>query len=238
MSDHEVCDELLHMADFSDYQFLREPFQGWILNGYCVTLVADTSAEEFLQLVDAEIWPDRVRGYEEMNLAWPSTSDHYVGVADLPGRWTLIIETAAGHMGISEYVLGPVAAKMHDIVSIYGAEGSGRIEWWTDGILVAHMDVSYLEYDGAWSGADPRRFEDVWNAVVPDDLDDRVDSGWVFPQALFAAAENITGIHLSQEVLASSEFKLATVRAILPPAAGEYTRRLRDAGWDARALHP
>lgn len=50
--------------------------------------------------------------------------------------------------------------KRHDIVFIYGAEGSRRIEWWTDAILVAHIDVSYLEYDGVWSGADPRRFED------------------------------------------------------------------------------
>lgn len=84
----------------------------------------------------------------------------------------------------------------------------------------------------------PSPFRGLWNAVVADDPDDRVDSGWVFPQALFAAAENITGIHLNQEVLASSEFTLVTVRAILPPAAEEYTSRLRDAGWDARALHP
>lgn len=93
VTNREVCDELSCMADFSDYQILRQPFEGWILSGYCLIVVANTSADE---LLGAEVRPNRTHGYEEINVAWPSTMGRYIKVADLPGRWTLVIRAAMG----------------------------------------------------------------------------------------------------------------------------------------------
>lgn len=227
------------MADYRDYEFLRDPFEGWILNGYCITMVEGPTTDGFLELVGARIWPGTVIGYEQMNLAWPATSEHYIGVTTIDGGpWVLVIETAGGFMGIADNVMGPVAAAGHTIVSIYGGEGAGRISWWEHGVQVAHIEVNRPDYDGPWSGADPHRIKEVWESTAPEDIEERSDLGWVYPQALFAASETITGIPLTLDLLTQSEFTLATVPDTPPPVAGQYTGRLRDAGWDARAVHP
>ncbi|MDJ0396775.1 DUF6461 domain-containing protein [Rhodococcus sp. G-MC3] len=96
------------MADFRDYEFLTEsPIKWWILSNYCVTLVRDISSEELLKTIGAEIHAERLRGYEDVTAADlphtgvvdPHLGHHSFGVAELPDRWTLIIE--ADYMGVT-----------------------------------------------------------------------------------------------------------------------------------------
>ncbi|MGU3438447.1 DUF6461 domain-containing protein [Actinomycetes bacterium M1A6_2h] len=137
-------------------------------------------------------------------------------------------------MGQSADVIGKVAAE-HDVVSIYGAEGIYSFQMWVDGVLQVNINPNEAEYDSPWSGADPARFVPIWDDVSPGAVSS-AEKGLAFPQALFAAAETVTGVQVTEGVLMGADFVRGVVPRLPPPAGSEFVRRLRDAGWDARAL--
>lgn len=224
------------MVTYRDYEFLREDFEGWLLNGACITLLHGMQASELLTALGSTVPPSSVVGYEEMNLAWTGAEGFFVGVADLDSDWALVIETAAGYMGITAAVIGPVATN-HDVVSIYGTDGMMRIVWWEEAIEVVTFDPSDFELDTPWNGADPRRIVPIWDAVGPGETINDPDRGWLLIQAMFAVAESITGVRLDANTLNNSIFHLGLIPPIAPPDQDVYTRALRAADWNARALH-
>ncbi|MDJ0396734.1 DUF6461 domain-containing protein [Rhodococcus sp. G-MC3] len=131
--------------------------------------------------------------------------------------------------------MGPVAAG-HDIVSVYGAEGAYQFVMWIDGVLQSSINPKERDFDSTWGGNDPTRFDEVWAAVTPSATEDDPLQGFVVSQSLFAAMETITGVSLTEETLTETQFVLGTVARMIPATASAYSRRLRDAGWNARAL--
>ncbi|MFD9409708.1 DUF6461 domain-containing protein [Streptomyces sp. NPDC059989] len=205
-------------ATAADYGWIRSstsPFQYALEVGYTLTLVRGVSPAELFRIAGAEP-RDPCDGLDELikehselfygSEDWPESI--LTGAFTVPGtggQWTLALEFG-GELGMRESFMKALSSGTRAVShSSNGGKPMDFFHWYEDGVL-----RTTFEWAADRTGSTP----DDLNAVMRElglDPDGDPDPGTDTKAAVLALAERLTGVRLTADLLANSEYQSAEV---------------------------
>ncbi|MCF3131192.1 DUF6461 domain-containing protein [Streptomyces olivochromogenes] len=208
-------------ATAHDYAWIRSsPLLRYALEtGYTLTLVRGVAPTEVLRVMQAEpqgtcTGADALieRRDELLDPADYWDESFIAGAFTVPGEggdWTLVLHVGDGGMGMQPRFLEALSAGGRAVVhSSNGGKPMHFFHWYEDGVL-----RTTFEWPTARDGSTPDALNSVMREVGFQLADDEGEtSGRVDTKAaVFALAERLTGVRVTEELLRDAEYQLGHV---------------------------
>jgi hypothetical protein len=217
------------IATAADYVWFYEGFPG-LWQAYCFTLVEGLRPEEVVARLDARTedvvarfgdWMDNVpsrMSFDDLNSAaysgpgpYGTWDGHFFGAAGV-GGWCLIVEPN-GFMGSLPEIIKPFSADTRLVSHFSNVNAVKHFYWAEDGEIQLGFEPPFA---ADRYGSDPDGAVEAMRRAGLD-LECGVQSGRIFfPEdaatrdgAVFALAENLTGIQLTAQLLVESTYLCA-----------------------------
>lgn len=183
--------------------------------GYCLTLVRGVSPEEVLRVMDAEPVGECLgvtnllsRSLDLYDGGDPWDESFIAGAFTVPGEggdWTLILHFDGG-IGMRHRFLRVLSAGSRAVMhSSNGGKPIHLFYWYEDGDL-----RTWFEWPGSRDGSTPDDLLPLMREVGCN-LDDEFDDVFDEKAAVLALAERLTGVRVTEELLAEAEYRLGHV---------------------------
>ncbi|WP_246127234.1 DUF6461 domain-containing protein [Embleya hyalina] len=216
VADERLC--RMHSVTAADYGWIRSsPFLGLGMEvGYCLTLVCGVAPAEVLRVMEAEPlgvctgFHGLIKRQSELFAARTWDGSFLAGAFTVPGEsgdWTLVLHFDGG-VGMRAWFLEILSAGSRAVMhSSNGGKPIHLFDWYEDG-----EPRTTFERPGARTGSTPDDLlpimEEVWC-----DPDGRADLDVFDDKAnVFALAERLTGVRVTEELLSESAYLLGHVR--------------------------
>ncbi|MEU6895899.1 DUF6461 domain-containing protein [Streptomyces sp. NPDC046557] len=206
-------------ATAADYSWIRSPaspFAYGLEVGYTLTLVRGISPSELFRIVGAEPRDEECEGLGDLIFEQQEFLDEFeewpdaflTGAFTVPGKggeWTLALEFG-GDLGTRPRLMEALSAGTRAVShSSNGGKPMDFFHWYEDGEL-----RTTFEWPADRSGSTPDELNAMMGAVglnSSGDTDPSVDT----KAAVMALAERLTGVRVTAQLLAESEYQLGVV---------------------------
>lgn len=177
-----------------------------LAEAYCVTLVRGLTPEDLLERLGA-VEIRHVTGVDGLHEPAYEPRDArdgdrlFAGVTAV-GDWALMVEPN-GYLGVTDEIAGPLSQGTTVVSHFRNVNAVDHFTWYEDSELRLHFEPLFAY---ARDGSDPDGLVDDMRAAGFD-LSDGEDGDFdLVSEAAFALAERVTGVRLTQRLLATSEF--------------------------------
>jgi hypothetical protein len=204
-----------------DYAWIRSsPLFRYALEvGYTLTLVRGVAPREVLQVMEAEpqgtctVADALIERQDELGDPADYWDESFIaGAFTIPGKggdWTLVLNVGDGGMGMQSRFLEALSDGGRAVVhSSNGGKPMHFFHWYEDGEL-----RTTFEWPTARAGSTPDALNSVMREVGFELSDDAVETSERVDTkaAVFALAERLTGVRVTEEVLRDAEYQLGLV---------------------------
>jgi Family of unknown function (DUF6461) len=185
---------------------------------YCLTLVGGVTPQGFMDRLGARIVFDALRlGEQFTEISFDYWGEPHLGdvqfigattVAGEGGRWTLALEVN-GHLGVTPEIVVPVSAETRLVSHRYnGGNAASQFCWIEDGDI--RLDFEPL-FASDRDGSTPDALVDDMKQIGFN-LDENCEDAGPIRAAVFALAERLTGVRVTETMLDEAVFLCGTVR--------------------------
>jgi len=207
------------VTTFRDYLWVEE-FGFFTSDGYCLTLVAESTPEDVLSSLRTVGNRLSVVGADAAVRAGHGLGVHHdvdgvhqqpVAVAEAGNGWTLMLQ-APGFLGISPTGMSEIVQR-HDVVS----HGADRFVWWSQGVQKISFEPLLPRSDlvGVLADRQPADTRAQIVALIEEvggiELDETQGGERHHVAGSFALAERLSGVPLTPRLLEAMHFTVAVV---------------------------
>jgi hypothetical protein len=182
-----------------------------ISEAYCMTFVRGLNPAEALRRIEGEP-AERVTSlaafsdFARENCPWSGRADQRfaIGATELDG-WTLLVEDN-GFLGVTTDIIQPLSDGTRVVSHYRNVDAEDRFCWMEDGELRVRFEPLFPYHR---DGSDPDSLVDAMLHFGFDLRDDEDRDFSNHTAATFALTEHLTGVKLTQDLLASADYLCA-----------------------------